>query len=75
VRTDGTPAAAPGEPEGQPSVARPRWPPERDLSASELHRLTLYKWRYALEALGFAGDQVRNLMFLKWLLVSQRLRP
>jgi hypothetical protein len=37
--------------------------------------LTLYKWRYSLEAIGFATDQVRDLMFLKWLHASQRLQP
>ena len=45
------------------------------LSADELHRLTLYKWRYSLEALGFAAEQVRDLVFLKWLQASQRLQP
>jgi hypothetical protein len=74
VRADWTPAAAPTDPDGPPRPDRPV-PPERNLSAGELHQLTLYKWRYALEALGFASDQVRSLMFLKWLLVSQRLQP
>jgi hypothetical protein len=73
VRADGTPAAAPTEPDGQPKDGA--CSPERTLSATELHRLTLYKWRYALEALGFASDQVRSLMFLKWLLLSQHLEP
>jgi hypothetical protein len=45
------------------------------LSSHELYRLTLYKWRYSLEAFGFATDQVRDLMFLKWLHASQRLQP
>jgi len=45
------------------------------LSSHELYRLTLYKWRYSLEAFGFAADQVRDLMFLKWLHASQRLQP
>lgn len=45
------------------------------LSAAELYQLTLYKWRYSLEALGFERDQVRALMFVKWLHASRRVRP
>jgi hypothetical protein len=37
------------------------------LSRPELHRLTLFKWRYTLEALGFRAQQVEQLMFLAWL--------
>ena len=43
------------------------------LSPDELYRLTLYKWRYALEAYGFEAGPVRELMFLKWLYASRRL--
>jgi hypothetical protein len=45
------------------------------LSATELYQLTLYKWRYSLEAYGFAQDEVRELMFLKWLHASRRVQP
>ncbi|HEV7664269.1 MAG TPA: hypothetical protein VGQ62_12085 [Chloroflexota bacterium] len=45
------------------------------LSASELYQLTLYKWRYSLEAYGFDTDEVRELMFLKWLHASRRIQP
>ncbi len=45
------------------------------LSANELYQLTLYKWRYSLEAYGFQTDQVRDLMFLKWLHASRRVMP
>ena len=45
------------------------------LTPAELYQLTLYKWRYSLEAFGFAADEVRSLMFVKWLYASQRLRP
>jgi hypothetical protein len=45
------------------------------LSANELYQLTLYKWRYSLEAYGFDQDQVRELMFLKWLHASRRVEP
>jgi len=44
------------------------------LSPGELYQLTLYKWRYSLEAYGFDQDQVRELMFLKWLHASRRGR-
>ncbi len=44
------------------------------LTADELYQLTLYKWRYSLEAYGFDQDQVRELMFLKWLHASRRVQ-
>jgi hypothetical protein len=44
------------------------------LSAQELYQLTLYKWRYSLEAYGFEQHQVRELMFLKWLYASRRVQ-
>ncbi|MDQ3811859.1 MAG: hypothetical protein M3336_16375 [Chloroflexota bacterium] len=43
------------------------------LSQTELYQLTLYKWRYSLEAYGFTPQEVRELMFLKWLHASRRL--
>ena len=48
---------------------------ESPLSAAELYQLTLYKWRYSLEAYGFDSDEVRELMFLKWLHASRRVLP
>jgi hypothetical protein len=48
-------------------------PPEAELSAAELYQLTLYKWRYSLEAFGFDQQEVRDLMFLKWLYASRRI--
>jgi hypothetical protein len=47
--------------------------PEAELSAAELYQLTLYKWRYSLEAFGFDEQEVRDLMFMKWLYASRRL--
>jgi len=44
------------------------------LSAAELYQLTLYKWRYSLEAYGFDQGEVRELMFLKWLYASRRVQ-
>jgi hypothetical protein len=49
--------------------------PEAALSAAELYQLTLYKWRYSLEAYGFDAQEVRELMFLKWLHASRRVQP
>jgi hypothetical protein len=45
------------------------------LSAIELYQLTLYKWRYSLEAFGFEAGEVRDLMFLKWLHASRHVLP
>jgi hypothetical protein len=45
------------------------------LTPAELYQLTLYKWRYSLEAYGFEAHEVRELMFLKWLHASQRVLP
>jgi hypothetical protein len=42
------------------------------LSRRELHRLTLFKWRYTLESLGFRAHQVEELMFLAWLRATAR---
>ncbi|HEY2595288.1 MAG TPA: hypothetical protein VGK33_15455 [Chloroflexota bacterium] len=44
------------------------------LSADELYQLTLYKWRYSLEAYGFEPTEVRALMFMKWLYASHRVQ-
>jgi hypothetical protein len=45
------------------------------LTETELYQLTLYKWRYSLEAYGFEDHEVRELMFLKWLHASRRVQP
>jgi hypothetical protein len=45
------------------------------LTPAELYQLTLYKWRYSLEAYGFERHEVRDLMFLKWLHASRRVIP
>lgn len=37
------------------------------LSSADLQRLTLFKWRYTLEAKGFAADECDRLLFLRWL--------
>jgi hypothetical protein len=45
------------------------------LTPEELYQLTLYKWRYSLEAYGFERHEIRELMFLKWLHASRRVQP
>ena len=56
-------------------VSAPSPVEDSPLSADELYQLTLYKWRYSLEAYGFPPGQVRDLMFLKWLHASRRVMP
>ena len=60
--------------EPDPTVATPETE-EQPLSEAELYQLTLYKWRYSLEAYGFNGNEVKDLMFLKWLVTSRRVQP
>lgn len=55
--------------------AAPALVAESPLSSNELYQLTLYKWRYSLEAYGFDAEEVRELMFLKWLHASRRVAP
>ena len=45
------------------------------LSSNELYQLTLYKWRYSLEAYGFEQHEVKDLMFMKWLHATRRVLP
>jgi hypothetical protein len=45
------------------------------LSSNELYQLTLYKWRYSLEAYGFETHEVKDLMFMKWLHATRRVQP
>jgi hypothetical protein len=66
------------EPNSSPTSDAPSSKPasileDSPLSADELYQLTLYKWRYSLEAYGFDQDEVRELMFLKWLHASRRV--
>ena len=37
------------------------------LTAQDVRRLTLFKWRYSLESAGFTSRQAAHLLFLKWL--------
>ena len=45
------------------------------LTPNELYQLTLYKWRYSLEAYGFEQHEVKDLMFMKWLHATRRVQP
>ena len=72
---DPNPVAASAVPVKAPETSQPQAAPESLLSATELYQLTLYKWRYSLEAYGFEPHEVRELMFLKWLHASRRVEP
>ena len=48
---------------------------DSSLSSNELYQLTLYKWRYSLEAYGFEQHEVKDLMFIKWLHATRRVQP
>ena len=37
------------------------------LTAQDVRRLTLFKWRYSLESAGFSSRQAEHMLFLKWL--------
>lgn len=60
------------------SVPRPTATPPREarlasggvratLTAQDVRRLTLFKWRYSLESAGFSSRQAEHVLFLKWL--------
>lgn len=42
------------------------------LTAQDVRRLTLFKWRYSLESAGFTPRQAAHLLFLKWLHTRRR---
>ncbi|MBX5491850.1 MAG: hypothetical protein IRZ14_11900 [Chloroflexi bacterium] len=43
------------------------------LTAADRERLTYFKWRYILQADGFAAAQARRLTFMRWLYLHGRL--
>ncbi len=43
------------------------------LSGVDRERLTFFKWRYVLQADGFAVAQARRLTFMRWLYLQGRL--
>jgi hypothetical protein len=47
--------------------------PSLELTATDRERLTFFKWRYILQADGFAAAQARRLTFMRWLYVQGRL--
>lgn len=57
----GAPAA--GAPASRPLIGGVR----AALTAQDVRRLTLFKWRYSLESAGFSSHQAAQLLFLKWL--------
>ena len=63
--TDG---AAPSSTAMPPREARlARGSARAALTAQDVRRLTLFKWRYSLESAGFSSRQAAHLLFLKWL--------
>jgi hypothetical protein len=46
---------------------------EEDLTAVDRERLTFFKWRYVLQADGFAVPQARRLTFIRWLYLQGRI--
>jgi hypothetical protein len=53
-----------------PSIAQ-----RPSLTATDVRRLTLFKWRYSLETAGFSRAEAAHLLFLKWRLARQQVRP
>ncbi|MBV9325048.1 MAG: hypothetical protein JO352_14805 [Chloroflexi bacterium] len=68
------PNSSPTSEPSDPSPASTSFLEGSPLSADELYQLTLYKWRYSLEAYGFDRAEVRKLMFVKWLHASHRIQ-
>jgi hypothetical protein len=48
---------------------------EQPLSPKDLYRLTLWKWRYSFESMGFNDYQVDNLLLLTWMYATGRIKP
>jgi hypothetical protein len=44
-----------------------------NLTTIDRERLTFFKWRYVLQADGFAAPQARRLTFMRWLYLQGRL--
>jgi hypothetical protein len=63
------------DPNSAPTATNANKESEGVLTQTELYQLTLYKWRYSLEAYGFEHHEVKDLMFLKWLHASRRVQP
>ena len=63
------------EPDSTTTTTSVDSPAASPLSATEQYQLTLYKWRYSLEAFGFDSGEVRDLMFMKWLYSSRHVLP
>ena len=62
------PTCAEGRVESAPVIT-----PELPLTATDCERLTFFKWRYVLQADGFAVPQARRLTVLRWLYLQGRL--
>lgn len=56
----------------QSTTSETQLAPDQVLSADELERLTLWKWRYAFEAFGFTREQAGELTLLTWMRATRR---
>lgn len=43
----------------------------RGLTAAQVRALTLFKWRYSLQATGFNRQESERLLFMKWLYATR----
>ena len=67
-----TPAQRPSSETSPPGSAVARESFRAALTAQDVRRLTLFKWRYSLESAGFTSQQAGHLLFLKWLHARRR---
>jgi len=72
-RPRSTPAAGYSADASPAESVQPRDTLRAALTAQDVRRLTLFKWRYSLESAGFTSQQAAHLLFLKWL-YARRLR-
>lgn len=43
------------------------------LTATDVKRLTLWKWVYTLESAGFSRQEAGRLLWLRWLVTTGRM--
>jgi hypothetical protein len=67
-----TPAQRPSSKPVPPGSSLARESFRAALTAQDVRRLTLFKWRYSLESAGFTSRQAGHLLFLKWLHARRR---
>lgn len=58
-----------------PTIVAASSPMRANLTATDVRRLTLFKWRYSLESAGFTSREAQHLLFTKWRLIRQQVQP